>query len=231
MMEKLQYGNTEINYSIFYSNRKTLGIVVEPNGAVIIKAPVDASLKKISEKVKKRASWIVKQQSFFKSFGKHLPERRYISGESHFYLGRQYRLYVKEGRPNSVSFKGQCFEIVCSPKSKAEVLMKEWYRERAKVKFAEIAESIIQHFKKYEVEPQSLYVQLMENRWGSCTAKGKIILNTELIKAPKPCIEYVITHEMCHLLHKNHTKAFYELLQTKMPDWEMWKNKLEKMLY
>jgi predicted metal-dependent hydrolase len=230
-METLQYGNTEINYSIIYSNRKTLGIVVGPDGAVVIKAPVDASMKKISEKVRKRASWIVKQQSFFKSFGNHLSERRYISGESHLYLGRQYRLYIKEGKPDHVSFKGQCFEIVCSPKSKVEVLMKEWYRQRAKVKFAEIAEPIIQQFKKYKVEPHSLYIQMMENRWGSCTTKGKIILNTELIKAPKPCIEYVIIHEMCHLLHKNHTKAFYDLLQAEMPDWKKWKNKLESIMY
>jgi predicted metal-dependent hydrolase len=230
-METLQYGNTEINYSITYSDRKTLGIVVEPDGAVVIKAPVDTSMKKISEKIRKRASWIVKQQSFFKSFGNHLSERRYISGESHLYLGRQYRLYIKEGKPDHVSFKGQCFEIVCSPKSKAEVLMKEWYRQRAKVKFAEIAEPIIQQFKKYKVEPHSLYIQIMENRWGSCTTKGKIILNTELIKAPKPCIEYVIIHEMCHLLHKNHTKAFYDLLQVEMPDWKKWKNKLESIMY
>jgi len=231
MKQILLYGHTEINYAITYADRKTLGIVVEPDGAVIIKAPVDASLEKIAEKVKKRASWIIKQQNFFQSFGKQQPKRRYISGESHLYLGRQYRLFVKEGKPFSVSFKGQCFEVVCTPKSKAEILMKEWYRERAKIKFAEIAEPIIQQFKKYKVEPHSLYVQVMENRWGSCTAQGKIILNTELIKAPKPCIAYVITHEMCHLLHKNHTKAFYELLQTEMPDWRKWKEKLEKMLY
>ena len=231
IMESLQYGNTEINYSIVYSERKTLGILVNPKGEVIIKAPFDASFVKIKEKVKKRASWIVKQQSFFKSFGQHIPERRYISGESHFYLGRQYRLYVREGKPNQVAFKGRCFDIVCSSRCKAEGLMKDWYREQAKVKFAEIAEPIIQQFKKYRVEPKSIYVQKMESRWGSCTPKGKIILNTELIKAPKPCIEYVITHEMCHLLHKNHTKAFYELLHAEMPDWEKWKNKLEKFMY
>lgn len=229
-MEIVQYGNTDIYYSVVYSERKTLGIVVNPDGSVIVKAPIGILKEKVSEKVKKRASWIIKQQNFFKSFGKKMPQRRYISGESHLYLGRQYRLYVKEGKPNSVSFKGRCFEIVCTSKDKAESLMTAWYKERAKVKFAEIAEPIIQQFKKYGVEPKSLYIQAMENRWGSCTAKQKIILNTELIKAPKPCIEYVITHEMCHLLHKNHTKAFYELLTNEMPDWEKWKNKLERML-
>ena len=230
-METLQYGSTEICYSVVYSVRKTLGIVVNPKGEVIIKAPVDASIVKIAEKVRKRASWIVKQQSFFKSFGQHNPKRRYISGESHLYLGRQYRLYIKEGKPNSVSFKGHTFEIICSQKSKAENLMRDWYREQAKVKFAEIAEPIIQQFKKYGVEPKSLYIQVMENRWGSCTSKGKIILNTELIKAPKPCIEYVIIHEMCHLLHRDHTRAFYDLLSVEMADWERWKNKLEKLMF
>ncbi|MDR2848123.1 MAG: M48 family metallopeptidase, partial [Bacteroidales bacterium] len=97
-------------------------------------------------------------------------------------------------------------------------------------KFAEIAEPIIQCFKKYNVEPTSLYIQNMANRWGSCTPKGKIILNTELIKAPKPCIKYVITHELCHLLHRNHNSAFYQLLTTEMPDWERWKNKLDRLM-
>jgi len=230
-MEIVQFGNTDIQYSIVFSERKTLGILINPNGSVIIKAPVDTPKQKISEKVKKRASWIIKQQDFFKSFGKKMPQRKYISGESHLYLGRQYRLYVREGKLNNVSFKGRNFEIVCSSKERAESLMKGWYKERAKVKFSEIAEPIIQQFKKYGVEPRSLYIQSMENRWGSCTSKGKIILNSELIKAPKPCIEYVIVHEMCHLVHKNHTKAFYELLRAEMPDWEKWKNKLERMLY
>ena len=108
--------------------------------------------------------------------------------------------------------------------------MKNWYREHAKIKFAEIAEPIITRFAKYGAKPSAIYIQEMENRWGSCTPKGKIILNTELIKAPKPCIEYVITHELCHLLHHDHTKAFFELLEVEMPDWKRWKNKLESFM-
>lgn len=230
-IDRVIYGTSLIQYVVWYADRKTLGITVHPDGLVIIKAPIDTPKEVIKEKVSKRASWILKQQVFFKSFGNRMPERRYISGESHLYLGKQYLLRVTEGKPNSVCFKGRCFEIVCIPKSKAGTLMQEWYKERSKVKFAEIAEPIIQRFKKYEVEPTSIYIQSMSNRWGSCTPKGKIILNVELIKAPKPCIEYVITHELCHLLHRDHTKAFYELLAKEMPDWERWKNKLEKLLY
>ena len=230
-METLIYGTTEIEYSVQFSTRKTLGITVYPDGTVLVKAPQGTLLEKIEEKLTKRGAWILKQQHFFTSFGERMPARRYISGESHLYLGKQYLLHVKEGKTNSVSFKGRQFEIVCADKSKAGKLMNEWYKERAKIKFAEIAEPIIQRFKKYAVEPTAIYIQVMHHRWGSCTPKGKMILNTELVKTPKPCIEYVITHELCHLLHRDHTRAFYDLLSFEMADWERWKNKLEKLMY
>ncbi|WP_416992913.1 M48 family metallopeptidase, partial [Alistipes communis] len=171
-----------------------------------------------------------RQQAYFKDFGIRSPEKRYVSGESHYYLGKQFLLRVSEGKTNSVRYKGRCFEVICTSPDKARELMKSWYREHAKLKFAEYAEPIISRFARYGVAPTSLYVQEMENRWGSCTPKGKIILNTELIKAPRPCIEYVITHEMCHLLHPDHTAAFFSLLETEMPDWRRWKDKLERFM-
>ena len=70
----------------------------------------------------------------------------------------------------------------------------------------------------------------MKNRWGSCTASGKIIINPEIIKAPSKCIDYVITHEICHLVNPNHSKEFFALLDEKMPDWNRWKMKLELQL-
>lgn len=226
----ITYGNTVIRYAVAYTERRTLGITVSPEGEIQVKAPLDATTDRIREKVHKRAGWILKQQRFFLSFGEPTPPRRYISGEAHLYLGRHYQLRVTEGRPNTVKYKGRYFEIVCTPKSKAGELMKAWYRERAKLKYAEIAEPIIQRFKRHGAEPASLYIQEMENRWGSCTPKGKIILNPELIKAPRPCIEYVITHELCHLIHRGHTAAFCELLGTEMPDWKKWKDKLEVIM-
>ena len=70
----------------------------------------------------------------------------------------------------------------------------------------------------------------MEKRWGSCTRNGKITLNPEMIKAPKACIEYVMVHELCHLVHHNHTRDFYDLQSRMFPDWQKWKDKLEKTL-
>lgn len=230
MSGEITYGTTSIPYNVRFSERKTLGITVMPDGRVLLNAPHDTSREKIEEKLFKRARWIVKQQTYFRSFGERMPQKQYVSGESHYYLGKQYMLRVTEGKPNSAKYKGRYFEVVCTPRSKAAELMKEWYRQRAKIKFADIAEHIIARFVKYGVAPSSLYIQEMENRWGSCTPKGKIILNTELIKAPKPCIEYVITHELCHLIHRDHTKAFFELLETEMPDWKRWKEKLERFM-
>ena len=85
-------------------------------------------------------------------------------------------------------------------------------------------------FKKYEIIKPELHIRSMEKRWGSCTPNGKIILNPELIKAPKGSIEYVIIHELCHLVHHNHTKSFYDLQEFMMPDWKKWKEKLEHSL-
>ena len=230
MNGKVAYCSYEIVYSVKFSNRKTLGIKVYPSGVVEVLAPIDTVMEVIEQRIQRRAQWIIRQQTYFKQLGEHSPEKRFISGESHYYLGRQFLLRVEEGKPNSVRYKGRYFEVVCTPKSKAKELMKEWYKLHAKDKFAEYAAPIISRFEKYGVAPSSMYIQEMENRWGSCTPKGKIILNTLLIKAPRPCIEYVITHELCHLVHPDHTKAFWELLQKEMPDWERWKNKLENFM-
>ncbi len=219
-----------IKYSVSYKARKSLGISVMPDKSVCVQAPIDSAKEEIEKRIIKRAKWIVNQWRYFDSFGEATAERRYISGESHYYLGRQYMLKVEEGKPNSVKYKGRYFEVVCTPKSKAKELMKGWYRERAKVKFAEIAEPIIARYARYGVEPSSIYIQEMASRWGSCTQSGKVILNTELVKMPKPCIEYVITHELTHLVHRNHTKAFYDLLESEMSDWKRWKDKLERFL-
>ena len=230
MEGKIIFGSHEIVFRVKFANRKTLGIKVYPAGNVEVLAPIDTTIAAIEQRVYRRAQWILRQQNYFKELGERSPDKRFISGESHYYLGRQFLLRVEEGKPNSVRYKGRYFEVICTSKSKAKELMKEWYRIHAKCKFAEYAEPIIARFEKYGVTPTSLYIQEMENRWGSCTTKGKIILNTRLIMAPRPCIEYVITHELCHLLHPDHTKAFWGLLQKEMPDWERWKNKLERFM-
>lgn len=230
IQESIQFGSKIIDFKIVYSDRSTLGISVDPEMEVFVKAPNNTSLEIILERVKKRAPWILKQQQYFLGFFPKLTARKYISGETHLYMGRQYLLKVSLSPKSEVKYRGRLIEVYSPFKKNTEELLKLWYREKARIKFAEIAEPIIQRFKKYEVEPKGIYIQEMSKRWGSCTPKGKIILNPELIKAPKGCIEYVITHELCHLIHHDHTQKFIDLQTKEMPDWEKWKNKLEKLL-
>ncbi len=230
METSIQFGSRKIDFQVEYSARKTLGITVTPDMDVLVKAPVDSSIEKIKEKLLKKAPWIIKQQSFFLSFQPKTPPRKYIGGETHLYLGRQYLLKVESGKKDSVKLKGKFIEVQTSDKSKVKGLVKEWYLIHAKSKLKEIAEPLIEKFKRHKVEPDSIIFRNMPTRWGSCTPKGKIILNPELIKAPRGCIEYVIIHELCHLIYHDHTRKFIELQTKEMPDWEKWKMKLENLL-
>ncbi|MCO6497200.1 MAG: M48 family metallopeptidase [Chitinophagaceae bacterium] len=230
MTGAIQFGSIIIDFRLEYSERKSLGITVTPEMEVLVKAPVDTSIEKVKDKIRKKAPWIIKQQSFFLSFQPKTPQRKFLSGETHLYLGRQYRLQIQISEEESVKLKGKFIEVRTNEKSRAKGLVKAWYLEHARTKFQAIAQPLIDKFKKYKVEPSSLVVQDMPTRWGSCTPKGKIILNPELIKAPKGCIEYVIIHELCHLVHHDHTQKFIDLQTKEMKDWEKWKMKLEKLL-
>jgi predicted metal-dependent hydrolase len=230
MVDFIQFGSKKIDFYLKYSSRRSLGITITPDMKVIVKAPVGTSVEKIKEKIRKKAPWIIKQQNFFLGFYPKSPVRRFVTGEAHLYLGRQYQLKVLKGKKNEVKYKGRFIEVITKDKQNVKALLNQWYRSKAKEKFPEIAESYIQRFKRYKVEPEGLFIQQMKYRWGSCTAKGKIILNPELIKAPKRCIEYVIIHELCHLVHHDHTQKFITLQAKEMPDWEKWKGKLENTL-
>ncbi len=230
MTSAIQFGSKQIDFRLEYSNRKSLGITVTPDLSVLVKAPVDTSLEKVKEKLRKKAPWIIRQQSFFLSYHPKTPARKFIAGETHLYLGRQYRLKIVQTRIESVKLKGKFIEVATIDKSNVKQLVNEWYLRNAKTKFKSIAQQLIEQFKKHKIEPLSIVLRDMPTRWGSCTKSGKIILNPELIKAPRACIEYVITHELCHLKHHNHTQKFLDLQTKEMPDWEKWKNKLEKFL-
>jgi len=230
MTESIEFGSKQIDFHLDYSNRKSLGITVTPNLEVLVKAPIDTPIEKIKEKLRKKASWIIRQQSFFLTFHPKLTDRKFVGGETHLYFGRQYRLKIIFEPVESVKLKGKFIVVTTLDKARVAELVNDWYLQNAKKKLRAIALELIEKFKKHKVEPSSIVLREMPTRWGSCTAKGKIILNPELIKAPKGCIEYVIIHELCHLIHHDHTQKFLDLQTREMPNWEKWKMKLEKLL-
>lgn len=230
MEESIQFGSKTIHFHLFYSNRKTLGITVKPDYSIWVKAPLDADLDKIKRKVHKKAHWILKQQSFFLSFHPKQGHKLYRSGETFLFLGRQYFLKIEIAKEYSVQKRDKNLIVKAKNQKQAELILKKWYVDQARKYFNKLAKPLIEDFQAYDVFPDSIVLREMPTRWGSCTPKGKIILNPELIKAPRACIEYVIIHELCHLVHLDHNSSFFELQTKHMPSWKKWKERLEKLL-
>ena len=231
-LHQVNYGSKRILYSLSFTARKSLGIRVTPNGDVNVIAPLNTELIDINKKVKSKADWILKQQSFFNGYRPIIPSRKFVNGETHLYLGRQYKMQILKGDIDEVKIYRGTMAITTKKTESIyiEKLVEDWYKIKALFHFEELLIICLEKFKKYKIGKPVLYIRKMQKRWGSCTKAGKIILNTELIKAPKASIEYVIIHELCHLVHYNHNKDFYELQQNLFPDWEKWKEKLEQSL-
>lgn len=226
------YGQTEISYSIKTSDRQTLAIHVYPNGDVEVDAPKSASYEAIADKVKKRASWIFKQKLQFESYPLPLTQRQYVSGETYRYLGRQYRLLVKQGEVEYVKLtQGRLVVNTKKPENAVKIrqLVQSWYYSKAQRVFFERYNLCICLVGKLNIQHnQGFQLRFMPKRWGSCTGHGHILLNPELIAAPKDCIDYVITHELCHVKEHNHSPKFYSLLASVMSDWESRKKRLNE---
>jgi len=233
MKHSIQYGNTEIIFDLEYADRKTLGISVHPDSRVKVIAPLDSSKQKINEKIRSKARWILRQKEFFLSFHPLTPPRKYVSGETHLYLGKQYRLKVMTSAVEQVKLnKGYLIVTTSEPKNALKVkgLLTEWYNEKAEIHFQEMFQNIRPIFKQITKEKIILKKKWMKKKWGSCNYQGEITLNTELIKASKKCIEYVLVHEMCHLGYLNHSRSFYRLLEKHLPDWKRTKHELEHFM-
>ncbi|MBE7649013.1 M48 family metallopeptidase [Tenacibaculum finnmarkense] len=233
MIYQLIYGTTIIKYQLTFSNRKSLGVKVHPDKSVHVIAPIGTEMLKINEKLKTKASWILKQQAFFLSFYPLTPERKFVSGETHLYLGKQYRLKLIEGDMESVKMKSGYLFITLkeiSNTARIEFLLRSWYAKKAVFHFESLFKKNLKIATSISDIIPSLKYRWMDKRWGSCDAKGIIHLNLELIKSPKVCIEYVLLHEICHLRYLDHGNAFVQLLNTLCPDWKLTKDRLEKMM-
>ena len=229
-LHEVEYGNSIIRFSLTFSKRKTLGISIYPDTNVKVVAPENATLQKVKQKVEKRGRWIQKQVRKFTEIHKPIKKLEYVSGETLYYAGRQYRLKIHEGRPG-IKLAGKFFQLYINrkdDKKKAKQLLDDWYREHAHRKLHERFEKYRYIIQREKINFNSLIIMRMGKRWGSCTNKGNIVLNTNLVKVPVDCMDYVIIHEICHLKHLNHSSKFYNTLGKHLPDWEKKKRKLEQ---
>lgn len=228
-MAQIELGNIKI--AVELKNIKNIHLsVYPPNGAVKISAPKRMDLDTIRVFAISKLQWIKKQQKKFKDQERETP-REYLTKESHYFTGKRYLLKVIERNSKSeVILKHSNIELFIRPNSsleKRQQIINEWYR-------SELKESVPKLIEKWEakigVKSNEFKIRKMRTKWGSCNNKTKtIILNLELAKKPVECLEYIIVHELVHLLERSHNELFVKYMNEFMPKWRFYKDELNRL--
>ncbi len=232
MSGSIRYGEREIRFDVVPSMMldAKVRIHVHPNARVEVEAPLGTLAKDVKTAVIKRARWIANQLAEIEQARRQALVREYVSGETHFYLGRRYQLKVVEDREaiSLVQLKSGLLSVVL-PRADAAAVKRRlniWYRERADTYFRKRLSELMAKTPWVEQTP-SVKLVSMKSQWGSCSPFGSINLNPNLIRAPRDCVDYVLWHELCHISEHNHSKEFYALLDRTYPGWRPIKARLD----
>ncbi|QDV26046.1 M48 family metallopeptidase [Aureliella helgolandensis] len=227
----LKYGRLNIPFKIRFQPRSQLTIHVHPDLRLEVLAPEHRSREAILHRIEAKSAWIAKQWRYFERYQPTQPAREYSSGETHRYLGRQYRLKVTRSPECAAKLSGKflhVFQPVTSDQQATRKLVIDWYRQHADATFSRRLTECLPTCKSLKLKsPPKISIRQMTRRWGSCTKAGNITLNLDLIRVPIHCIDYVIIHELCHLKIHDHSPSFYRILTRILPDWESRKERLE----
>ncbi len=202
--------------------------VYPPDGRVHVSAPQQANDEQLRLYILSKWVWICEQRDKVTSY-KTQPKREFVSGETHYYFGDKYRfkLVVNPNENQNVRKESGYIVVTCRKRENAPNLLREWYRIELKIRLNRLVE---QWKMKIGVNPTLWEIREMPQRWGSASkATGKVIFNLELAKKSIDCIEYVVVHELIHLIERTHTPTFYRILATHIPDWENRKNRLNNL--
>lgn len=213
-----------LNCEIKRSHRKTVALYVFPDKRIEIRTPLLYNVNDIEPFLVKHSRWLFNRLDSKRE--NYMIPKSFNDGELHYFLGKQYPIKVDVSARNSVVFKNETIVISAKSMELVESLLDRWYLEQARRIFHEISIPLIKQMEKYNVAPKLFTIRKMKTRWGSCSRKGSISLNLHLVKLPEQCIMEVILHELCHLVHFNHSKEFYALMTAEMPDWKVWKKEL-----
>jgi len=220
-----------IPYRLYRSGRRTLEITVAAGGLVEVRAPAAPAIERIEQRLLARSAWIRRKVAARSPVSCELP-RRFVSGETHRYLGRQYRLSVARGETERVVLAGGRLRVeVRDPQDLGRVreCVLRWMRRRASVVLRERAAALIGKPEFHGLCPTAVMVRTMATRWGSCSPSRRLLLNVMLIELPTSLVDYVIAHELCHLRVAKHGVRFERLLGRVMPDWRLRHERLARL--
>jgi predicted metal-dependent hydrolase len=227
-MEKLKLGTMTVD--VVQKEIKNIHLsVYPPTGRVRISAPVRMDIDTIRVFAISKLCWIKKQQTKMKNQERETP-REFLNRESHYFNGKRYLLKViKQDAVPRVELKHSKIELYVRPQTnreKMKSILDEWYRSQLKVSLP----ALIQKWgKKMNVKVNEFGIRKMKTKWGTCNRENKRIwLNLELAKKPAECLEYIVVHEMVHLLERNHKDRFISLMNELMPKWRFHKEELNR---
>jgi len=205
----------ELNYTIVYSKRKTLNITVERDRSVVVRAPEGTDPQKLRHAVESKQLWIYEKIRHPQKYRgiPHPPGKELVSGESMLYLGRNYRIDIVEDDYGGIRFANK-FIVSKTTLSCARQWFRDWYIAKAKEK---ITPKVRHHAKNMGVKYGKVLISDLKYRWGSCTPNDNLNFNWRLIKAPMFVIDYVIVHELAHLMESNHTAQFWNIIEAQLP--------------
>ena len=228
-MEIIKLGDIDIEVTLKAIKNVHLS-VYPPYGKVKVAAPSRMSIENIKIYTISKLGWIKEQQKKFKSQIRE-SKREYLTKESHYYLGQRYMLKINEiNSAPSVILRHKTIELYIRPqtsKLKMHLVLEDWYRSELKLIIQEL---ITKWEKKIGVKSESFGIRKMKTKWGSCNTDTKsVLLNLELAKKPYQCIEYIVVHELVHLLERRHNDRFITLMNRFLPEWKQLKNDLNRL--
>jgi len=227
-------GEEALTYTLRWTaRRRTVGIFVEPDRRLTVLAPAGTDIERVDRILRRRLPWIRRQRRELEALPPPAPPRRWVSGETHRYLGRQYRLKINTGPERSVRLIGSYFVVTVPDTGNRAVvrrLMEAWYREHARQLVITRARRVLASTTWLELtDLPPIAIRALTHRWGSTTRAGRITFNVEVAKLPPGCLDYVVAHELVHLKIPNHSPAYWRMLGRVMPDWERWRERLSRV--
>lgn len=235
-IQRIDFGGEEISYALTRTaRRKTVAITVGFDGIRVL-APNDLNDVSVSEFVRKKAAWVLRKKAIYTELSGIPSPKEFVSGETFHYLGRPYRLKVVPD-PSAVITRviarGSNLVARTAPgpdpiiaKAAVRSALRQWYIKQAERHFTIRMQSISHAL---GCGPRSISVVDQSKRWGSCDAMGRIRMNWRLVMAPCSLIDYVLAHEACHVIEHSHSKNFWRILETIMPDYEERISRLDKI--
>ena len=203
-------------YKIIRTSRKTIALIVEPDGSLVVRAPKRVSDREIERLVKHKEKWIKTKLKEIERIRVYLKPKEFVDGENFWYLGKTYPLKIVNDLQPPLAL-GRKFYLDKSAIPHARELFTEWYRERAREEVTRRADYYAQ---RYELPYRRIRITSARTRWGSCSSTGNLNFTWRLVMAPPKVIDYVVAHEVAHLKIKNHSKSFWRQVERIMPDYK-----------